>query len=54
MQDQITKLPVEIRDQLTTAGKIEGRLRRLEHIDASDVCTLAGDYRLSWLLPDHV
>ena len=25
VQDQITKLPVEIRDQLTTNGKIEGR-----------------------------
>jgi len=25
-QDQISKLPVEIRDQLTTIGKIEGRL----------------------------
>jgi transposase len=51
VQDQITKLPVEIRDQLTTTGKIEGRLRRLEHIDTSVVSTLAGEYRLSWLIP---
>ena len=51
VQDQIAKLPVEIRDQLTTTGKIEGRLRRLEHIDTSVVSTLAGEYRLSWLIP---
>jgi transposase len=31
--DQIVKLPTEIRDQLTTTGKIESRLRRLEDID---------------------
>ena len=49
--DQITKLPVEIRDQLTTNGKIEGRLRRLEQIDTSVVSTMAGSYRLSWLIP---
>jgi transposase len=30
--DQLSKLPVEIRDQLTTTGKIEGRLRQLERI----------------------
>jgi transposase len=51
VQDQISKLPVEIRDQLTTTGKIEGRLRRLEQIDASVVSTMAGAYRLSWLIP---
>ena len=51
VQDQISKLPVEIRDQLTTTGKIEGRLRRLEQIDTSVVSTLAGEYRLSWLIP---
>lgn len=51
VQDQISKLPVEIRDQLTTHGKIEGRLRRLEQIDSSAVSTMAGDYRLSWLIP---
>ena len=38
-QDQISKLPVEIRDQLSTVGKIEGRLRRLEDIDMSFVST---------------
>lgn len=51
VQDQITKLPVEIRDQLSSSGKIEGRLRRLEQIDTSVVSTLAGAYRLSWLIP---
>ena len=51
VQDQITKLPVEIRDQLTTNGKIESRLRRLEQIDTSVVSTMAGAYRLSWLVP---
>ena len=30
--DQIAKLPTEIRDQLTSTGKVESRLRRLEHI----------------------
>jgi transposase len=50
VQDQITKLPVEIRDQLTTCGKIEGRLRRLEQVDTSVVSTIAGEYRLSWLI----
>jgi transposase len=51
VQDQITKLPVEIRDQLSATGKIEGRLRRLEQIDTTVVSTLAGAYRLSWLIP---
>jgi transposase len=51
VQDQISKLPVEIRDQLSSSGKIEGRLRRLEHIDTSIVSTMAGEYRLSWLIP---
>jgi transposase len=50
-QDQLAKLPTEIRDQLPTTGKIESRLRRLEQIDLSVVSTLAGDYRLGWLLP---
>jgi transposase len=50
-QDQITKLPVEIRDQPTSNGKIEGRLRRLEQIDTIIVSTMAGKYRLSWLIP---
>jgi transposase len=51
VQDQITKLPIEIRDQLSTAGKIEGRLRRLAELDTVTTSTLAGDYRLSWLVP---
>jgi transposase len=51
VQDQISKLPVEIRDQLTTSGKTETRLRRLEQVDTSAVSTLAGEYRLSWLIP---
>ena len=51
VQDQITKLPVEIRDQLSATGKIEGRLRRLEQIDTTVVSTIAGEYRLSWLIP---
>lgn len=51
VQDQLSKLPVEIRDQLTTSGKIEGRLRRLETIDTTVVSTTAGEYRLSWLIP---
>jgi hypothetical protein len=50
-QDQINKLPNEIRDQLTSTGKIEGRLRRLERIDLEVVSTLSGEYRLSWLIP---
>ncbi len=48
--DQITKLPTQIRDQLTNTGKIESRLRRLEHINLDDYdLTPAGHYRLSWL-----
>ena len=51
--DQISKLPAEIRDQLTSHGKIEGHLRRLEHIDPDidpDIDTTpAGAYRLGWL-----
>jgi hypothetical protein len=50
-QDQIAKLPTEIRDQLSTASKIEGRLRRLEQLDTTIVVTsAAGAYRLSWLI----
>jgi transposase len=49
--DQITKLPTEIRDQLSTHGKIESRLRRLEEIDLDVELTESGDYRLSWLIP---
>lgn len=47
--DQIAKLPTEIRDQLTSNGKIEGRLRRLADIDPDTATTLAGAYRLGWL-----
>jgi transposase len=49
--DQLAKLPTEIRDQLGSKGKIESRLRRLETIDLADVSTIAGQYRLSWLVP---
>lgn len=31
--DQISKLPTESRDQLSSHGKIESRLRRLEAVD---------------------
>lgn len=41
-QDQITKLPVDIHDQLTWTGKIEGRLRRLEQISTKVVSTSSG------------
>ncbi len=47
--DQIAKLPTEVRDQLTTGGKIEGRLRRLEHIEPACAATPSGAYRLEWL-----
>ena len=47
--DQISKLPTEIRDQLTTGGKIESRLRRLDRIDPAIDTTPAGAYRLEWL-----
>ena len=47
--DQIAKLPTEIRDQLNSKGKIESRLRRLEHIDPDIDTTPAGAYRLEWL-----
>lgn len=50
-QDQIWKLPTEIRDQLATTGKTESRLRALEHLDTSIALTSAGAYRLSWLIP---
>ena len=50
VQDQLAKLPTEIREQVPTTGKIEGRLRRLETIDTTVCSTLAGEYRLSWLV----
>jgi hypothetical protein len=43
-QDQINKLPIEIRDQLTSNGKIEGRLRRLAQIDL-DVSSMSTSRR---------
>jgi hypothetical protein len=43
VQDQISKLPVEILDQLNATGTIEERLRRLEHVDTDIVTTLAGE-----------
>ena len=49
--DQLSKLPIEIRDQLSTSGKIETRLRQLETINLDAVSSNAGAYRLSWLLP---
>ncbi len=47
--DQIAKLPTETRDQLNTGGKIETRLRRLEHIEVDTATTPAGRHRLNWL-----
>lgn len=47
--DQITKLPTQIRDQLTAKGKVEARLRRLEDIDLDAADSAAGRYRLAWL-----
>ena len=52
--DQIAKLPTEIRDQLTTTGKIEGRLRRLDALDPDIDSTPAGAYRLAWLLTSSI
>lgn len=51
VQDQLSKLPTEIRDQIGTNGKIESRLRRLGSINLDVELTPAGDYRLSWLIP---
>ena len=50
VQDQISKLPADIRDKLTTNGKTEGRLRRLETLDPKTASTVAGQYRLGWLI----
>jgi transposase len=50
VQDQIAKLPTEIRDQLSTNGKIETRLRRLDTLDGVPAVSLAGTYRLGWLI----
>lgn len=51
--DQLAKLPTAIRDQLGTHGKIEQRLRRLEHIDLAVADSAAARYRLAWLV-DHI
>jgi transposase len=50
VQDQIAKLPIALRDQLVFDGKIEARLRRLESVDHRVVTTLAGAYRIEWLV----
>ena len=48
--DQIARLPTVIRDRLTTTGKIESRLRRLERLDTDSLeLTPSGRYRLEWL-----
>ena len=49
VQDQISKLPTEIRDQLTATGRIKSRLRRLAAIDTETATTQAGRYRICWL-----
>jgi transposase len=49
--DQLAKLPIELRDQLPTTGKLESRLRRLATIATTGVSTRAGAYRVSWLMP---
>lgn len=49
IQDQLAKLPTEIRDQLGTHGKVEARLRRLERIDPTVTDAPAASYRLTWL-----
>jgi transposase len=50
-QDQLSKLPASLRDQLDKTGKIESRLRHLAEIETAASSTPAGAYRLSWLLP---
>ena len=53
VQDQLAKLPTDVRDRLTSRGKIETRLQRLAalELDPAEVSTSAGSYRLSWLVP---
>ena len=46
---QVSQLLTEVREQLTTVGKIEARLRRLEHIDPAACPTPAGRYRRTQL-----
>ncbi|MCP4965964.1 MAG: IS110 family transposase [bacterium] len=50
MNDQIAKLPPEIRDRLSTNTRIEVRLRELEAITPPSQTTDAGDYRFGWLV----
>ena len=47
--DQTAGLPAETRDQLSTDGETESRLRRLEHINPDIDTTPAGRRRLAWL-----
>jgi transposase len=51
-QDQLAKLPTEVRDRLGSHGKVESRLARLAKLDVdlAGVSTSAGVYRLSWLM----
>jgi transposase len=50
--DQISKLPTEVREQLTShGGKIEAQLRRLAEINTAASSSESGCYRLSWLIP---
>jgi transposase len=52
VQAQLSKLPTDIRDQVRTTGKVESRLRALQGLDLlAEVSTIAGAYRLSWLVP---
>ena len=49
--DQIVKLPSEICDQLTLKGSVPSRLNQFDNINLEVASTLAGEYRLSWLIP---
>jgi transposase len=51
-QDQLAKLPTEVRDRLGSHRKVESRLARLANldVDGAGVSTSAGVYRLSWLM----
>jgi len=50
VNDQIAKLPPEIRDQLSANTKIEARLYELEAITLPIQTTDAGEYRFGWLV----
>ena len=47
--DQISKLATEVRDQITSNGKNEARLHRLEHLDSVACSNLAGRRRRAQL-----